>query len=110
GATNRFGLTGAGADCAVGPVSPATAAYDCTDVSCLFGVPLPVANAGISVCVTNTFVQPVSGTLETATGAATLNIQLNSATTLTGYGAQPCPVCAVAVGGAPCVGSPAAPC
>jgi hypothetical protein len=110
GATNRFGLSCAGVDCTVGPVSPATTAYDCTDTGCSFGTPLPIANAGISVCVTNTFSQPVSGTLDIATGAATLNFQLNSATTLTGVESQPCPICAVAVGGAPCVGSPAAPC
>ena len=110
GSTNRFSLSCNGADCTVGPLSPATAAYDCTNTGCFFGTPLPIANAGISVCVTNTFSQPVSGTLNTGTGAATLNFQLNSATTLTGVETQPCPICAVAVGGAPCVGSVAAPC
>jgi hypothetical protein len=38
------------------------------------------------------------------------NFQLNSATVLTGNPDQPCPRCAVSVGGAPCVGSPASPC
>ena len=110
GETNRFGLSCNGPDCTVGSFGPATAAYQCTQPGCFFGTPLPIANAGISVCVTNTFSAPVTGTLNTATGAATLNIQLNSATTLTGVDTQPCPICAVAVGGAACVGSPAAPC
>ena len=110
GATNRFGLSCSGSTCAVGPVAPATAAYECSDTGCLFGTPLPIANAGISVCVTNTFSMPASGTLDTGTGAASLHFELNSATVLTGNATQPCPICAVAVGGAPCVGSPAAPC
>jgi hypothetical protein len=40
----------------------------------------------------------------------TLNFQLNSATVLTGNPTQPCPICAVSVGGAACSGSPASPC
>lgn len=62
------------------------------------------------MCVTNTYRTPVSGTLDTSTGAATWSFLLNSATVLTGVPAQPCPICAVSVGGAACVGSPAAPC
>jgi hypothetical protein len=99
-----------GAACTVGPVSPATAAYDCSNTGCLFGTPLPISNAGLSVCVTNTFSAPASGTLNTATGAVTLNFQLNSATVLTGNPTQPCPRCSVSVGGAACNGSPASPC
>jgi hypothetical protein len=74
-------------------------------------VPLPISNAGLSVCVTNTF-SPVapSGTLDTATGDATWNFQLNSATILTGNPTVPCPTCRVAVDGALCSGSPASPC
>jgi hypothetical protein len=110
GATNRFSLSCAGASCTVGAVSPATPAYDCSNTGCLFGTPLPISNAGLSVCVTNTFSAPASGTLNTGTGAVTMNFQLNSATVLTGNPTQPCPICAVSVGGAACVGSPASPC
>lgn len=110
GATNRFSLSCAGPACTVGPVSPATAAYDCSNTGCLFGTPLPISNAGLSVCVTNTFSAPVSGTLNTASGAVTMNFQLNSATVLTGNPTQPCPRCGVSVGGAACSGSVASPC
>jgi hypothetical protein len=110
GSTNRFALSCAGASCSVGPVSSATAAYECSNTGCFFGTPLPISNAGLSVCVTNTFSAPASGTLDTSTGAATLNFQLNSATVLTGNASQPCPRCSVAVGGAACVGSVASPC
>ena len=110
GATNRFALSCAGTACTVGPLSPATAAYDCTNTGCLFGTPLPISNAGLSVCVTNTFSAPVSGTLNTSSGAITMNFQLNSATVLTGNPTQPCPRCSVSVGGAACVGSVASPC
>jgi hypothetical protein len=111
GATNRFSLSCVGASCTVGPTSTATSSYDCTNTGCLFGTPLPISNAGLSVCVTNTFSQPVSGTLNTSTGSSTMtNFQLNSATVLTGNPTQPCPICAVAVGGAACVGSVASPC
>jgi hypothetical protein len=110
GSTNRFSLSCAGTSCTVGPVSPATAAYDCSNTGCLFGTPLPISNAGLSVCVTNTFSAPAGGTLNTGSGAVTLNFQLNSATVLTGNPTQPCPICAVSVGGAACSGSPASPC
>jgi hypothetical protein len=115
GATNRFSLSCTGSSCTVGPFGPAVPGqFDCTQQGCLFGTPLPISNAGLSVCVTNTFSQPVSGTLDTSSGSATLNFQLNSATILTGVPDQPCPICATSVGGvpgsAPCNGSPASPC
>jgi hypothetical protein len=110
GATNRFALSCVGAACTVGATATATAAYDCSNTGCFFGTPLPISNAGLSVCVTNTFSAPVSGTLNTTTGDLTMNFQLNSSTVLTGLPSQPCPRCAVSVGGAACVGSPASPC
>jgi hypothetical protein len=110
GSTNRFSLSCAGPSCTVGPVSPATAAYDCSATGCLFGTPLPISNAGLSVCVTNTFSAPASGTLDTGSGDVTLDFELNSATVLTGNPTQPCPICAVSVGGAACSGSLASPC
>jgi hypothetical protein len=110
GSTNRFSLSCAGPSCTVGSVATATSAFDCSNTGCLFGTPLPISNAGLSVCVTNTFSAPASGTLNTGSGAVTLNFQLNSATVLTGNPTQPCPICAVSVGGAACSGSPASPC
>jgi len=113
GATNRFTLSCVGPACTIGPTASGStpAGVDCTDVGCLFGTPLPISNAGLSVCVTNTF-SPVapSGTLNLTSGAATWNFQLNSATVLTGNPTQPCPRCSVSVGGAACVGSPGSPC
>jgi hypothetical protein len=110
GATNRFSLSCTGASCTVGPVATATSAFDCSNTGCFFGTPLPISNAGLSVCVTNTFSAPASGTLNTTSGAMTLNFQLNSRTALTGNPTQPCPRCSVSVGGAACVGSSASPC
>src|SRR5204862_799267 len=99
GATNRFLLTGCvGSTCnlAVTTSGSTPAGVDCTDVGCKFGTPLPISNAGLSVCVTNTFSSAPTGTLNSATGAATWNFQLNSATILTGQPTQPCPICATA--------------
>jgi hypothetical protein len=135
GATNRFALSCTGSDCTVSGTAPGStpAGIECTAVGCRFGTPLPISNQGLSVCVTNTFYAPTfctgagapfacctgagtgtcagpTGTLNTATGAANLDFKLNSATVLTGNPAQPCPICAQAVGGAACVGSVASPC
>jgi hypothetical protein len=117
GAANRFALTNCvGSICNIGPVPAGStpAGVDCTDVGCKFGTPLPISNAGLSVCVTNTFSPtPPSGTIDKATGDATWSFQLNSATILTGLPAQPCPVCAPSVGGpagTACVGTSASPC
>jgi hypothetical protein len=67
-------------------------------------------NGSLSVCVTNSFRTPASGTLNTSTGAASLDLELNSDTVLTATPLQPCPICAVSVGGAACNGTPASPC
>src|SRR5262249_29180027 len=76
GSTNRFGLSCTGSSCTVQPVASAGVDFDCTATGCAFGTPLPIANGGLTVCVTNTFSQPVSGTLNTATGSASMNFQL----------------------------------
>ena len=121
GATNRFTLSGCtGTSCSIGPTASGSTptGVDCSAVGCRFGTPLPISNAGLSVCVTNTF-SPVapSGTLDTSTGDATWNFQLNSATILTGIPGQPCPICATAATPAAslppqtaCNGTPGAPC
>jgi len=135
GATNRFTLSCNGTQCDIGTTASGStpAGIDCTAPGCRFGTPLPISNAGLSVCVTNTFFANANclgagnpfacctgagagtcagptGTLDTATGAASWTFPLNSATVLTGNPAQPCPICAQSVGGAACVGSPGTPC
>jgi hypothetical protein len=113
GATNRFNLTKCiGTTCGITGAVPGSTppGVDCTWVGCPFGVPLPISNAGLSLCVTNTFSAFPTGTIDTATGAATWSFPLSSKTILTGNPTQPCPICAVSVGGAPCAGSPGSPC
>ena len=113
GATNRFDLTNCiGTTCDITGAVPGSTppGIDCTWVGCPFGVPLPISNAGLSLCVTNTFTAFPTGTLDTATGAATWSLPLSSRSILTGNPTQPCPICAVSVGGAPCAGSPGSPC
>ena len=113
GATNRFTLSGCvGSTCNIGPTASGStpAGVGCTDFGCPLGTSLPISNAGLSACVTNTFSSAPTGTLDTTTGAATWNFQLNSATVLTGNPLQPCPICAVSVGGAACSGTVGSPC
>jgi hypothetical protein len=115
GSTNRFSLScNAQGQCTVGGFPTAGAGFDCSSTGCRFGTPLPISNAGLSVCVENTFSAPASGTLDRNDGSATLSFQLNSRTILTGVPTQPCPICATAVGGGPpavaCNGTPASPC
>jgi hypothetical protein len=113
GAINRFLLTSCeDTTCDIGPTTAGSTppGTDCTYIGCPFGTPLPISNAGLSLCVRNTFSAPPSGTLDTATGEATWSLPLSSTSILTGNPTQPCPVCAVSVGGAPCVGSLDSPC
>ena len=73
GATNRFTLSCNGSQCDIGTTAAGStpAGIDCTAPGCKFGTPLPISNAGLSVCVTNTFsLGGPTGTLDTATGAA----------------------------------------
>jgi hypothetical protein len=113
GATNRFSIACTGPNCTVGPVNTATPDYDCTTTGCAFGTPLEISNAGLSVCVTNTFSAPVAGTLNKSDGSAVFTtFQLSSRTILTATPTQPCPRCYVN-GGVPTAGdacSPAKPC
>jgi hypothetical protein len=112
GSTNRFSIScAANGVCTVGAFPTASAGIDCSNTGCRFGTPLPISNAGLSVCVENTFSQPASGTLDRNDGSATLNFQLNSKTILTGTPTQPCPVCRIGtIAGAVCAGTPASPC
>jgi hypothetical protein len=79
----------------------------CSDVGCFFGGPLPIPNTAstpTSTCVINSVAQPASGTLDCASGAAHIDLPLNSEIFLVGDslpaepGIQPCPLCS---GGTP---------
>jgi mucin-2 len=93
GATSRFTLTCTGNDCTLGPTAAAGPGFECTNTGCNFGPPLPIANAGTSTCVLNTWAAPASGTVNLATGESTTSVPLNSNVFLTGNAAAPCPRC-----------------
>jgi hypothetical protein len=77
GATSRLTLSNCvGTTCDIGPTAAGTTptGVDCTDVGCTLGLPIPIANGGLSMCVTNTFANAApSGTLDTATGTTSLS-------------------------------------
>jgi hypothetical protein len=93
-ATTRFKVVSCtGSSCTLGPVSVAGSGFDCSDTGCFFGPPLPIANAGTSTCVINTFSAPGGGSLDTSTGTSSTVVPLNSHVFLTGNGTAPCPRC-----------------
>jgi hypothetical protein len=123
--TNLFASSGTGrADCSRGPSftshcvnNPPVACSsdaDCfapggcaADANCYFGPPVPV-NGFPASCVVNTFASDASGTVDTSTGASTVNIQLGSRVFLSLALPTACPICAGgfcsygANAGAPC--------
>jgi hypothetical protein len=70
----------------------------CSDTGCVFGPFLPIANAGTSTCVQNTFSSPASGALNVTDGTFEGSFPLTSAVFLTANAADPCPRC---LGGTP---------
>jgi hypothetical protein len=93
-ATSRFAITGCtGSVCNLGPTFAAGVGFDCTNTGCNFGPPLPIANAGTSTCVLNTFASPGGGTIDVATGDGATAVPLSSNTFLTGNATAPCPRC-----------------
>ena len=79
--------------------------------NCFFGPPLaiPYPPAGaVSLCVINVIATDASGTGDPTTGAASVDIPLNSRVYLTGNGTAPCPQCNC--GTPPCSGSGATGC
>jgi hypothetical protein len=103
GATNRFALNGcAGNVCQLAPTTGRGNGIDCTSAGCFFGPPLPIPNAGLTVCVVNTFGANGGGSVDKGTGAVTLNAPLSSHVFLTGDPSQPCPRCST-------TGSPGSP-
>jgi hypothetical protein len=65
---------------------------NCSDTGCKFGTWLPIAGT-LSTCVQITFASPGSGTLNSATGDFTGNVNLSSAVYLTNNSVQPCTPC-----------------
>ena len=73
---------------------------NCSDVGCIFGPYLPIASAGTSTCVQNTFAVAASGTLNSTTGVFNGSFPLTSTVYLTANATDPCPRC---TGGTPLV-------
>ena len=71
---------------------------NCSNTACAFGPYLPIANAGTSTCVRNTFASPASGTLNSTTGVFNGSFPLTSTVYLTANATSPCPLC---LGGTP---------
>jgi outer membrane protein assembly factor BamB len=65
----------------------------CSAAGCRFGPYIPVANAGTSACLRNSFAAAASGTLDSALGTFTGSFPLSSAVYLTANAASPCPRC-----------------
>ncbi|MCW5893720.1 MAG: hypothetical protein KIT14_24665 [bacterium] len=94
GATNRFVVGGCtGSSCTLHPTATPGDGFDCTAAGCRFGPPLPIPNAGLSVCVVNIFAGAGGGTVDTATGTLSLVVPLGTRVHLTGNATQPCPRC-----------------
>ena len=103
------------------PHKPCTSDTDCGGAfrsgacqpveNCFFGPPLAIphpAVSSVSICVINVIATDASGTSDPATGAASVDIPLNSRVYLTGNLASPCPQCNC--GTPPCSGSGATGC
>ena len=109
--TTLSGSLGTGrADCSVGPQGSTkhcinNPSFECTtdgdcfapgacqlDPTCFFGPPVLV-NGFPSSCVVNAFAQSASGTLNTATGESTVDIELSSFVYLTLGKVTVCPIC-----------------
>jgi hypothetical protein len=69
-----------------GPIGPGTISGD------TFGAPLPLFAANVPVCVISKWRAPITGTIDEATGATTLDVQLNSQVYLTSRD-DVCPQC-----------------
>jgi hypothetical protein len=66
---------------------------NCSDTGCQFGPYLPIANAGTSTCVRNTFGSPASGSFDSGAGTVNGSFPLTSEVFLTANGTDPCPRC-----------------
>jgi len=71
---------------------------NCSAAGCAFGPYLPIASAGTSTCVRNSFKAPgATGTVDATTGAFTGAFPLNSDVYLTSNATSPCPKCLAGV-------------
>jgi hypothetical protein len=94
-AETQFNVNCVGETCAVSARTAAETGSNtnCSDTGCGFGPYLPIANAGASTCVRNTFASPASGTLDTLVGSFAGAIPLTSTVYLTANATLPCPLC-----------------
>ncbi len=83
--------------CLVDGDCPAGTCLSCTSgAECVFsfnGFPLPIAGGGTSVCVVDTLVEDVFGTVNKVTGESSEFLRENSKTFLSKSVPMPCPVC-----------------
>jgi hypothetical protein len=86
-----------GSFCSGDPSRSCTADNQCTDAgSCIiqtYGAPLPLSAGGVPACIVNRFATDATGTFDRATGAASLEVTLNSLVHLGGSVNEPCPIC-----------------
>jgi hypothetical protein len=95
GADTFFNATCTGGSCTITARTAAEtgSSRNCSDTGCSFGPPLSIANGGLSTCVLNTFSSPATGTVTTPGGVFSGGVPLQSAVTVTGNNANPCPSC-----------------
>jgi hypothetical protein len=94
-------ITGAGGPsdvsrrCANDPETACTSDADCPGDVCVFflGPPQPVLAGGISLCLLNDLVAPVTGTLNLSDGSAAAALPLRTRLFATGTASHPCPRC-----------------
>jgi hypothetical protein len=111
GSTSRFNADCTGNSCTLSAFPTRGPTWECTDAGCNFGTPLPIPNGGLSTCVENKFAAAASGTIDTDTGEADLDVPLSSYAVLTGTPSQPCPICrSGSTSGPVCAGTPSSPC
>jgi hypothetical protein len=88
--------TNTGASCAADAECGGQAGSCALDANCFFGPPVPIPNPAfstLSTCVVNVIQTDASGSLNGATGDATLSMPLSSRVFLTSNLTAPCPLC-----------------
>lgn len=94
-APTQFNAVCDGSECTLSARTAAESGSNtnCSEPGCAFGPFLSIANGGLSTCVANTFAMGGSGLLEFATGSFVGSVPLQSAVSVTGNAAAPCPDC-----------------
>jgi hypothetical protein len=95
GAQTLMNISGGGPEFTVSGRSAAATGSNnnCSATGCQFGPYLPIASAGTSTCVRNTFSADATGTVDVTTGEFSGSFPLNSDVFLTANAASPCPRC-----------------